>query len=88
MSGSGVWSFSDPHEYDRAIRAADVAGLRYAGGGRFHADLTRVDLGRVWMQRFRESAPKADAGGELHPVQEHHPLSHARRRRRAAPARL
>lgn len=49
---------SDPHEYDRAIRAADVAGLRYAGGGRFHADLTRVDLGRVWMQRFRESAPR------------------------------
>ncbi len=58
MSGSGVWSFSDPHEYDRAIRAADVAGLRYAGGGRFHADLARVDLGRVWMQRFRESAPR------------------------------
>ena len=87
MSGSGVWSFSDPHEYDRAIRAADVAGLRYAGGGRFHADLTRVDLGRVWMQRFRESAPRLMRVA-TYLVQEHHPLSHARRRRRAAPARL
>jgi hypothetical protein len=57
MSSSAVRSFSDPDEYDRAIRAANVASLRRAGG-RFHADLARVDLGGVWMQRFRESAPR------------------------------
>ncbi len=54
---SAVSSFSDPLEYDSAIRAADVSTLRLAGG-RFEAGLTRADFGSVWMQRFRETAPR------------------------------
>jgi AraC-like DNA-binding protein len=57
MRHSAVRSFSDPDQYDRAIRAADTAGLRLARGG-FRAEITRVDLGSVWMQRFQESAPR------------------------------
>jgi AraC-like DNA-binding protein len=56
MGSSAVRSFSDPDEYDRAVRAGDLAGLRRSRGG-FRAELTRVDLGSVWMQRFQENTP-------------------------------
>ena len=54
---SAAWSFSDPLEYDETIRAADVNTLRVSGR-KFEADLTRADFGAVWMQRFRETAPR------------------------------
>jgi AraC-like DNA-binding protein len=57
MRNSAVRSFSDPDEYDRSIRAGEVAGLRQTRNG-FQAELTRVDLGRVWMQRFKENAAR------------------------------
>ncbi|HEY1781559.1 MAG TPA: helix-turn-helix domain-containing protein [Roseiarcus sp.] len=57
MGSSAVRSFSDPDEYDRAIRASDVSGLRLAKRG-FQSEITRVDLGAVWMQRFQETAPR------------------------------
>jgi AraC-like DNA-binding protein len=47
-------TFDDPYPYQCAIRAADVDAF-VTGQGRFHAELTRVDLGRVWMQRAREN---------------------------------
>ena len=49
--------FNDPYPYQRAIRAADVEAFVTAQGP-FHAELTRIDLGRVWMQRARESLPR------------------------------
>jgi AraC-like DNA-binding protein len=49
--------FNDPYPYQRAIRAAEVEAF-VTGQGSFHAELTRVDLGRVWMQRARENLPR------------------------------
>ena len=58
MPNSALRSFRDPDEYDGAIRAGSFSGLRLARG-EFRAELTRVDLGGVWMQRFRESAARS-----------------------------
>lgn len=49
--------FNDPYPYQRAIRAAEVEAF-VTGQGSFRAELTRVDLGRVWMQRARENLPR------------------------------
>ena len=49
--------FNDPYPYQRAIRAAEVEAF-VTGQGLFHAELTRIDLGRVWMQRARENLPR------------------------------
>jgi AraC-like DNA-binding protein len=49
--------FNDPYPYQRAIRAAEVEAF-VTGQGSFHAELTRIDLGRVWMQRARENLPR------------------------------
>ncbi len=56
-SRSAVWSFSDPFAYEAAIRAADIHILSVRRA-EFAADLTRVDVGKVWMQRFRDTAPR------------------------------
>src|SRR5262245_3971946 len=49
--------FNDPYPYQRAIRAAEVEAF-VTGQGSFRAELTRIDLGRVWMQRARENLPR------------------------------
>ncbi len=56
MPSSQAFAFADPIEYQAAIRAADVTVVPTARGD-FHAELTRVDFHRLWMQRFSESAP-------------------------------
>ena len=57
MGTSAVRSFSDPDDFYGSVRAGDVAGL-VLGRGEFRAEITRIDLGSIWMQRFRESAPR------------------------------
>ncbi len=56
MPSSQVFAFADPIEYEAEIRAADVTVVPTARGD-FHAELTRIDFHRLWMQRFSESAP-------------------------------
>lgn len=56
MLSSRVFAFTDPIEYQAAIRAANVTVVPTARGV-FRAELTRVDFHRLWMQRFAESAP-------------------------------
>jgi AraC-like DNA-binding protein len=56
MPSSRVFAFTDPIEYQAAIRAADVTVVPTARGD-FRAELTRIDFDRLWMQRFAESAP-------------------------------
>jgi AraC-like DNA-binding protein len=53
---STVNSFSDPYSYQASIRAADVE-LVVTGRGKFQAKLTRIDLGRIWMQRGYQNLP-------------------------------
>ncbi|HKI14450.1 MAG TPA: helix-turn-helix domain-containing protein [Roseiarcus sp.] len=53
---SKVSIFTDPYQYEAAIRAADVKAVPTARGN-FRAELTRINFRRLWMQRFTESLP-------------------------------
>jgi len=50
MVRSEVLAFSDPLAYQTAIRAG-VADVLVTSRGLFHAELTKVGRGRVWMQQ-------------------------------------
>ena len=56
MLSSKVSAFADPIEYQAAIRAADFTVVPTVAGD-FHAELTRIDFHRLWMQRFAENGP-------------------------------
>src|SRR6266404_2105671 len=57
MPSSAVRTFTDPDDYASAIRATR-AELTVMGRGHFTAKLTRIDLHRLWMQRFFDSLPR------------------------------
>ncbi len=57
MPHSAIFKSSDPYEHQRAIRAGEVE-LLVTAPGLYQAELTRVDLHRLWMQRSRESLPR------------------------------
>ena len=54
MPSSAVRRFTDPYDYQTTVRAGNVEALVTAPGA-FRAELTRVDLHRLWMQRSRTS---------------------------------
>ena len=56
MPSSAIHSFSDPDEYAELIRATQYE-LTVTGSGRFAADLVRIDLHDLWMQRFSSNLP-------------------------------
>jgi AraC-like DNA-binding protein len=53
---SAVLRFTDPHEHQRAVRAAE-AELFVTGPGMYWAELIRVDLHRLWIQRSHSVLP-------------------------------
>src|SRR3954462_14483000 len=53
MTSSAVRSFSDPDEYAEAIRQGKIE-ITITSRGPFTAELIRIDLHRLWMQRFSE----------------------------------
>jgi hypothetical protein len=57
MLSSAVRTFSDPDNCAAAIRQA-AAQLTVTGRGHFSAQLVRIDLHRLWMQRLSESLPR------------------------------
>jgi len=57
MPGSAVRTFSDPDDYAALIRNAK-AEVTITGRGQFSAKLTRIDLHRLWMQRFSDNLPR------------------------------
>jgi AraC-like DNA-binding protein len=57
MPSSAVLTFTDPDDYAAAIRATR-AELTVTGRGQFAAKLTRIDLHRLWMQRFSDNLPR------------------------------
>jgi hypothetical protein len=54
MPDSAVLTFTDPDVYYAAVRNAQVEGVVTARGS-FRAELTRIDLHRLWMLRGEES---------------------------------
>jgi len=57
MPSSTVRTFTDPEDYAAAIRQGTVE-LTVTRPGNFTANLTRIDLHRLWMQRFSENLPR------------------------------
>ena len=57
MPSSAVLTFSDPDDYAASIRGGKIE-LTVVGRGDFNAKLTRIDLHRLWMQRFSENLPR------------------------------
>ena len=57
MPSSTVHTFTDPDAYRGALRARRVEGVVTARGN-FHAELTRIDLDRLLMQRAEENLPR------------------------------
>jgi AraC-like DNA-binding protein len=57
MAGSGMSVFTSPQPYEAAVRPAHIEVLVTTKGD-FHAELTRVELPRLWIQRGRERLPR------------------------------
>ncbi len=56
MADSSVRAFTDPSEFESAVRASDLK-LLITASGNFRAELTRIDFPDLWMQRGWESLP-------------------------------
>jgi AraC-like DNA-binding protein len=57
MPFTAVRSFTDPDDYAATIRQGTVE-MTVTGRGHFSAQLIRIDLPRLWMQRFSESTAR------------------------------
>jgi hypothetical protein len=57
MPSSAVRTFADPDDYAAAIRQGTYE-LTVTERGDFTAKLTRIDLHRLWMQRFSDNLPR------------------------------
>jgi AraC-like DNA-binding protein len=57
MSFGKVLTFTDPFQYQSAIRAADVEVIPTAKG-EFHSELTQINLNELWIQHFDERLPR------------------------------
>ena len=53
---TATFNLTDPYPYQQALRAAEVEIVITAKGG-FRGQVTRIDIGRLWMQRGRENLP-------------------------------
>ena len=57
MPSSAVRTFTDPDDYAALIRNTK-AEVTVTGRGQFTAKITRIDLHRLWMQRFSDNLPR------------------------------
>ena len=57
MPGSAVLRFSDPDKYGAFVRGTK-AEITITKPGPFEAKLVRIDLHRLWMQRYTETLPR------------------------------
>jgi AraC-like DNA-binding protein len=57
MSFGRVLTFTDPFQYQSAIRAADVEVVPTAKG-EFRCELTQINLNKLWIQHFDERLPR------------------------------
>jgi AraC-like DNA-binding protein len=61
MPSSSHFTFSDPLSYQAALRIADIEILP-TEKGKFRAELTQINVDKVWMQRGHENLPHVVAG--------------------------
>jgi hypothetical protein len=54
MFATATYTVSDPDVYAALIRGAEV-GAVIAGRGDYKAEVTRVDLDQLWMQRGKDN---------------------------------
>jgi AraC-like DNA-binding protein len=57
MPSSAVWQFNDPDEFAARVRATSME-LAVTRPGRFAAKAIRIDLHRMWLQRFSDGLPR------------------------------
>lgn len=57
MPQAHFFSFADPYAYQAAFRGG-VAEVLVTARGDFQADLARIDLDRLWMQRCSDNLPR------------------------------
>jgi hypothetical protein len=57
MPSSAVRTFTDPEDYAATIRATE-AEITVTERGQFTAKLIRINLHRLWMQRFSDDLPR------------------------------
>jgi hypothetical protein len=57
MPSSAIRTFTDPGDYAAAIRQGTYE-LTITERGNFSAKLIRIDLHRLWMQRFYDNLPR------------------------------
>ena len=57
MASSAVLTFTDPDDYAAMIRNTK-AEVTVTGRGQFAAKITKIDLHRLWMQRFSDNLPR------------------------------
>jgi AraC-like DNA-binding protein len=57
LPDSAVLTVTDPYEHQRLLRNADVR-LFVTAPGDYQAELTRIDLHRLWMMRNRDPLPR------------------------------
>jgi hypothetical protein len=57
MPASQVLRFTDPDEYAAHVRATRME-IAVTEHGHFSAELIRIDLHRMWIQRYTESLPR------------------------------
>src|SRR5262245_60122855 len=61
MFASRAFTFIDPESYQATIRASSIELLPTTRGD-FNAELTQIELNRLWMQRGSESLPTISHG--------------------------
>ena len=61
MAWSTAFCFTDPLSFQAAISTADLE-LLATTKGQFRAELTRVCMDQLWIQRFYQNLPLINAG--------------------------
>jgi AraC-like DNA-binding protein len=62
MHHSYVYTLADPYSYEAVVRALNPK-LIVTSKGDFHAQLTKIHLRRLWMQRGEEQLPRIMSAG-------------------------
>jgi hypothetical protein len=64
MPASSAHSVADPDEFASSVRASKVQ-LTLTEAGNFEAKIVRIDLHRLWLQRFDDDLPRVAHAANL-----------------------